>query len=272
MDGRIFSIEEFSTFDGPGIRMTVFLKSCPLKCAWCHNPEGQKYEIEYYRNPNGCLNCNNCLTDGKFSENSINACKRNLIRKFGEDVSAKALCDKILKNQKILNMNNGGVTFSGGEPLNQSEFLIECLENLKDKVHTCVQTCGYSENFEKVLNKTDMFLYDLKLIDKNEHLKYCGTDNEIIIKNYKLLAKSKTPFITRVPLITGITDTKENITSIAELLKSVNVSYVEVLSYNNLAGAKYKGLLREYTLNIDNAKSTDAEKIFNEYGIEVKKV
>ncbi len=272
MQGRIFSLEEFSTFDGPGIRMTVFLKGCPLKCQWCHNPEGQKYEVEYYRNPNGCIGCNCCLVNGKLLENSISLCKRNLVRKFGEDISAQALCDKILKNEKILNMNNGGVTFSGGEPLNQSDFLIECIRLIKNKVHICVQTCGYSENFEKVLHEADMFLYDLKLIDNNEHIKYCGTDNEIIIENYKTLAKSKTPFITRVPLITGITDTKENITLIAKLLKSVNVSYVEVLPYNNFAGAKYKGLLREYTLNIDKLKSTDAEKIFNEYGIEVKKI
>lgn len=272
MKGRIFSIEEFSTFDGPGIRMTVFLKGCPLRCAWCHNPEGQRFESEYYRNPNGCINCNMCLFDGKITENSAKKCKRNLIKKFGEDFLANELCDRILKNAKVLSMNNGGVTFSGGEPLSQSEFLIECLDILKGRVHTCVQTCGYSKNFEKVIDKADMFLYDLKLIDENEHIKYCGTDNEIIIENYKTLAKSKTPFITRVPLITGITDTKENITLIAKLLKSVNVSYVEVLPYNNFAGAKYKGLLREYTLNIDKLKSTDAEKIFNEYGIEVKKI
>ncbi len=272
MAGRIFSIEEFSTFDGPGIRMTVFLKGCPLRCKWCHNPEGQRFEVEYYRNPNGCISCNNCLFEGKLTQNSTKKCKLNLIKTFGEDISAKDLCDKILKNERILTMNNGGVTFSGGEPLSQFDFLIECLDILKGKVHTCVQTCGYSKNFQKVIDKADMFLYDLKLIDSAEHLKYCGTDNKIIIENYKKLAKSKTPFITRVPLITGITDTAENIKAIAELLKSNNVSYVEVLPYNNFAGAKYKGLLREYSLNIDKTKSTNVEKIFSGYGIEVKKI
>ncbi len=272
MKGRIFSIEEFSTFDGPGIRMTVFLKGCPLSCKWCHNPEGQSFEKEFYRSPNGCANCNKCLIDGKLTEKSISLCKRNLVKQIGEDISPQDLFKKILKNKKVLDMNKGGVTFSGGEPLGQLDFLIQCLELLKGKVHTCVQTCGYSKNFDKVIDKADMFLYDLKLINENEHVKYCGTDNKIILENYKKLAESKKPFITRVPLITGITDTKENLTSIAEFLNSLNVSYVEVLPYNNFAGAKYKGLLKEYTPKIDENKSYNAETIFSQHGIKVEKI
>ncbi len=272
MQGRIFSIEEFSTFDGPGIRMTVFFKGCPLKCLWCHNPEGQSFLKEYYRSPNGCTGCNNCLIAGKLREESIFKCKRNLVRAFGEDVSADELCEKIIKNEMLLKMNSGGVTFSGGEPTGQMDFLIECLKKLKGRVHTCVQTCGYSEKFELVLENADMILYDLKLMDEKEHKRYCGTDNETILENYKRLAGSKIPFVTRIPLIPGITDTRNNLEKTAKFLKENNVNYIEALPYNALAGAKYKGLLREYGLEIDISKSVDPGKIFAQYGVKFKTV
>ncbi len=271
--GRIFSIEEFSTFDGPGIRMTVFLKGCPLKCAWCHNPEGQNVNTEYYRSPNGCLNCDNCLINGKLTKESINACKRNLVRAFGEDISSDELTEKILKNAKVLSMNGGGVTFSGGEPTMQHEFLLDCLKQLKGKVHTCIQTTGFTKKFKDFLPLADMFLYDIKLIDNDEHKKYCKQDNTIILENYKLLALSSVPFITRVALIPGITDTQKNLTDIALFLKEHGVNYVELLPYNNLAGAKYKGLLREYTLTPDlTASCKNPIELFNKFNITAKMI
>ena len=271
MAGRIFAIEEFSTFDGPGIRMTVFLKGCPLRCLWCHNPEGQETKIEYYRSPNGCLNCNKCLINGKLTKESINACKRNLVRTLGEDFSSDALCKKILKNASVLKMNGGGVTFSGGEPTLQNDFLLECLKMLKNKVHTCVQTTGFTDKFTDFLNIADMFLYDIKLIDNDLHKKYCKQDNKIILENYKTLASSSVPFITRVALIPSITDTSKNLTDIALFLNENNVNYVELLPYNNLAGAKYKGLLREYQLIPDSEVSCkDPVKLFKEFNITAK--
>ncbi len=185
-------------------------------------------------------------------------------------MSEDELCEKILKNERLLKMNSGGVTFSGGEPTGQVEFLTECLKKLKGKVHTCVQTCGYSEKFELLLENADMILYDLKLIDRDEHIKYCGTGNKIILENHERLAESQVPFITRIPLIPGITDTKENLEKVAIFLKKNKVTYIAALPYNELARAKYRGLLREYTLKTDITKSADPEKIFNQSGVKLK--
>lgn len=253
MQGTVFSIEEFSVYDGPGIRTTVFLKGCPLRCSWCHNPEGQSRGPEIVRSPNGCIGCNNCIRsavtrNGKlcFTEQSIKNCPMGLLRVCGEDMDSKALCDRILRNQSLL--KNGGVTFSGGEPFAQSEFLFQCLQELKGKVHTAIQTSGYceAEIFDKAIDKADYFLFDLKVVDDNMHKKYTGVSNRRILRNFSVLAKSGKDFVVRIPLIPGVTDTQENIAGIVKILKENRVRYVEMLPYNKMAGGKYKMLGREY--------------------------
>lgn len=278
MTGTVFSIEEFSVYDGPGIRTTVFLKGCPMRCEWCHNPEGQYREPEIIRSPNGCINCGNCIRNSYtengrvfFKEESILKCPKNLLRVCGDKFEAKELCETVLKNKMLL--TDGGVTFSGGEPLYQDEFLLECLTILKGKLHTAVQTSGFAkkEVFERVLNLADYFLFDLKLIDEEDHIKYTGVSNSRILENYSLLAKSGTEFVTRVPLIPGVTDTEGNIAKIAEFMKENSVSYCELLSYNKMAGSKYKMLMREYKPTFDESIPVNSrEEIFREYGINVK--
>lgn len=237
--GRIFSIEEFATFDGPGIRTTVFLKGCPLRCTWCHNPEGQHYLPEYVRSSNGCLACGACIAaasqnaDGsrQLTEASKNACPRQLIRLCGEEIPAAALCKRILENADILNATGGGVTFSGGEPLGQSAFLLECLSYLNKKVHRAIQTCGYAECsvFSDVLDHCEYVLFDLKIMDPAAHLEYCGVENAPIHKNYRALANSGVAFVTRVPLIPTVTDTPQNLEAIARFISELGVTYVELL-------------------------------------------
>ncbi len=277
MDGTVFSIEEFATFDGPGIRMTVFLKGCPLRCSWCHNPEGQNPQIEYIRSPNGCTHCNRCLEAGKhingsfiLTKESVSACPRNLVRACGEAYSSDRLCEIILKNAVILNKNGGGVTFSGGEPLMQSEFLLECCEKLKQKVHIAIQTAGFAkeEDFARVLKVADYFLYDIKLIDSAKHAHYVGAPNETILRNYESLVRSGVPFITRTPLIPGVTDTEENLRGIASYLHSLGVKEIELLPYNQYAGSKYSWLARDYRPDFDpDALYQYRPEIFADYKI-----
>ncbi|MBE5751843.1 MAG: radical SAM protein [Clostridiales bacterium] len=271
--GRIFSIEEFSTFDGPGIRTTVFLKGCPLKCAWCHNPEGQAFEKEYMRSPNGCLGCKKCEDEsGRLTEKSIGACPRNLVRAVGEEYTPQRLADKILKNAEILRASGGGVTFSGGEPLSQSQFIVDCVSRLNG-LHAALQTSGFAncETFESVLSVCDFVLYDLKIMDDDAHRQWCGVGNEKILKNYDLLVKSGKAFVTRIPLIPSVTDTRENLSAIARFIKDKGVEHAELLPYNKMAGGKYKALQRRYAPNFDETNvSQNPERFLAEYGIKAK--
>lgn len=271
MNGRIFSIEEFSVYDGPGIRTTVFMKGCPLRCSWCHNPEGQNNEIEIVKSPNGCIKCGACSDSGLLTEDSIKKCPMNLIRLCGENICSSVLCERLLKNRHLL--TGGGVTFSGGEPLMQHKFVTECIYNLKGKLHCAVQTSGYCEPdlFESVLDVADLFLFDLKIADDSEHIRYTGVSNQNILKNFETLAKSDVSFIVRIPLIPGVTDTAENISSIAEIMKECKVSYAELLPYNKMAGSKYKLVNREYKPGFDDQANPDIRKdIFESYNIKIK--
>lgn len=280
LTGRIFSVEEFATFDGPGIRMTVFLKGCPLHCTWCHNPEGQSFPMEFLRSPNGCTGCGACLDAGQrergtrcLTEASISACPRNLVRRCGEDITSVQLIDRIMKNARLL--SGGGVTFSGGEPLAQLPFLLEGLRLLEGRVHRAVQTSGYADSasFSQALSRCDYMLFDLKLMDSAQHKAFCGVDNGLILSNYARLARSGIPFVTRVPLIPTVTDTEENLSAIAEFMTGLGVDYVEVLPYNQLAGSKYSGLLRQYQPGFEQRPSrTDSAAIFARYGIHARQM
>lgn len=277
--GIVFSVEEFSVYDGPGIRTSVFLKGCPLRCSWCHNPEGQRAEPEIVRGPNGCIGCGNCIKTAEkkgdgyvLTEESIKKCPQNLIRHCGDEYTPGELCRKLLKNKVILS-RGGGVTFSGGEPFMQKDFLMECLSLLKGELHTAVQTCGYTDadTFARALELADYFLYDIKLVDNGLHKRYTGVSNERIQENFKTLAQSGKYFVVRVPLIPGVIDTEENITAIARLISSYGITYAELLPYNKMAGGKYKLAMREYKPDFDKtAESQPREDIFDKYNIKVK--
>lgn len=277
--GRIFAIEEFSTYDGPGIRMTVFLKGCPLRCMWCHNPEGQRYDKEMVRSPNGCLSCGACMRRGEaltgipsLVPESAEVCPRKLIRVSGEDITAEELCEKIRKNAPILNMSGGGVTFSGGEPLMQSDFVLQCAQMLRGTTSRALQTCGYADpsRFLRVLSECDYVLYDLKLMNDARHRHYTGVSNARILENYRLLAKSGVPFITRIPLIPTVNDTVDNIRETAALLRECGVKRIELLPYNQMAGGKYLMLGRTYDPEFNGTIKPEPHiDIFAQHGVEV---
>jgi pyruvate formate lyase activating enzyme len=281
-EALIFSIEEFSVFDGPGIRTTVFLKGCPLRCEWCHNPEGQSFENAIVRSTNGCIGCGECLrraerVDGcvRFTEDGIANCPQNLLRYSAKEYTGEELTALLSKNFAILNASGGGITFSGGEPLANAEFLLECLDLTEGRVNRAVQTSGFAsqEVFERVLDRCDYMLFDLKLADGDMHKRYTGVSNQKILSNFATLAKSGKNFVVRMPMIPTVTDTEENIRGICEILLKNGVKYVELLPYNKLAGAKYSLVDREYMPSFDAcAESNMRFDIFAEYGIKAVKM
>lgn len=275
----VFSIEEFSTFDGPGIRTTVFLKGCPMRCEWCHNPEGQSMENQIIKAQSGCSGCGSCIKAAEvigdmleYTDRSIAVCPNRLLRYAAEMYTPKQLVEQVSQNLDILNATRGGVTFSGGEPLMQHEFLYECLKLLKGKTSRALQTSGFCkpEIFRKILSECDYILYDIKLVDENEHIKYTGVSNENILKNLEILVQSGKEFVIRTPLIPGVTDTEENLTCIADLLVKNRISYIELLPYNKFAGGKYAAVSMEYRPSFDeHVEPQPREEIFKKRAIKV---
>ena len=278
--GRIFSVEEFTVFDGPGIRTSVFLKGCPLHCSWCHSPEGQSSYPQFLKNPNGCLGRGAC-TDialkktGKkeLTAESAEVCPRGLIRLAGEEVTPDDIFDRIIKNEQFYVSSGGGVTFSGGEPLMQADFLIECLDLFEGRIHRCVQTSGHcpSDKFKAVAERTDLFLYDIKLVNSEKMHRYTGGDSKLIINNLQHLVNTEKDFIIRIPLIPGVTDTDENISDIISLLKNLDIEYAEAMPYNSMAGAKYPLAGKAFTPDYDhNAKVKIPSEAFEKNGIRLR--
>ncbi len=271
MKGRIFSIEEFSTFDGPGARCTVFLKGCPLRCQWCHNPEGQSFQSQILRSPNGCIGCGTCERTG-MTEESIPLCPMHLLRKCGEEHTPESLVEKLKPNLDMVALMGGGITFSGGEPLSQHRFLTECLRLLEGRTHRALQTSGYAEPpvFEEVLPHLEYVLFDLKLMDEERHRHYTGVSNRNILQNYRLLARSGVPFITRIPVIPGVNDSEENYHATCRFMRQNGATRIELLPYNKAAGAKYRSTGRSYEVDFDpEAEPCFHEELFRKYDIEV---
>jgi len=242
MIGHIFDIKKFALHDGPGIRTTIFLKGCPLRCWWCHNPESIK---QIPQNGNS-ISKGNC-------EDSVNS----LTRKY----NVEEVYDIIKKDLVFYDESGGGATFSGGEPLIQVFFLEEILQVCKDNsISTTVDTCGYvpTDSFMKIYNYTDLFLYDLKLFNDELHKKYTGVSNKSILENLEYLNSVNANIIVRIPLIPDITDTKENLKSISNYLLNLNnVNRIDLLPYNKLAEDKYRRLNQESKLGNLESQSTD---------------
>ncbi len=276
----VFSIEEFSVYDGPGIRTTVFLKGCPMRCNWCHNPEGLSPKIQVVKSPNGCLHCGACIRVCEHKEGCvacgkcISVCPRGLIRYSGTVYTSKQLFEKLEKNSDYLKQAGGGVTFSGGECMLYADFLCEIIPMLKEiGVHTAIQTSGYAseEDFLKVVSVVDYVMFDLKVMDKDSAVKYTGKSNERILENFELLKASGVPFMVRTPLIPGVTDTEENLTAIAEKVKDSGALGIELLPYNKMAGSKYAMAGMEYRPKFDERQEVNADvDLFLRYKIKAR--
>lgn len=275
--GTVFDIKQMAIYDGPGIRTTVFLKGCPLRCMWCHNPEGLSYAPQLMVSDNNCLHCGACIracpNGGRTCTacgQCIRACPQGLRKLCGARYEAAALAEKLLRDRDYLTAMGGGVTFSGGEPTGQPEFLLELLERTA-AMHRAIETSAYCSGtvFSAVLARVDYVMMDLKLMDPERHRHYTGVPNEPILDNLERLKKSGKPFRIRIPVIPGVNDTDENFEQTAlRLLDAPTLEQVELLPYHVTAGAKYAMVGRQYQPEFDTAAAPNLNtEIFLRHGI-----
>ena len=245
--GIVFDIKEFTIHDGPGIRTTVFMKGCPLSCMWCHNPEGQSRRPQIIR--------------GLAGE-----------RVAGQEYAATELAALLNQQADILRANEGGVTFSGGEPLLQAEFIVEVIDLLPG-VHILLDTSGYGNqrDFRCLVDRSNLVFFDLKLIDGAAHRRYTGCDNDLILENLQILSSSGKPFVIRVPLVPGVTDGDENLAAIAKtVLRLPGLLQVDLLPYNQAAGSKYQCAGMEFRADYDETRPLNINTmLFERSGLRV---
>lgn len=262
--GIIFDIMRYAIRDGPGIRTTVFLKGCPLACKWCQNPESQRLEPEKV----------DAIDRRKYS--NLFYTKDGSI--IGRQVTVSQIMAEVNKDRIFYEYSGGGVTFSGGEPLMQPNFLLDLLKASKKKgLHTTLDTSGHASwvVLRRILKYVDLFLYDLKLMDERAHQKYTGEGNELILDNLKRLVRNEANIIVRIPVITGITDKHENIRKIGEFVRSIKgIEELQLLPYNYLCKDKYQRMKREYAMqHIKPTPDGSLRKIKTQletYGLRVK--
>lgn len=260
--GIIFDIKRYAIHDGPGIRTTVFMKGCPLACRWCHNPEGIHPAPFWTYRKDRCIRCGACVENcpqqalalevqGIVSSGALcsrcftctEICPAEARQKVGRKVTAQELLGEIKKDIPFFDTSGGGVTFSGGEPLMQAEFLIASLKMCGgEHIHRVVDTTGHidSETLMAVAAHTDLFLYDLKMMDSAKHEKYTGVTNRLILDNLKQLTRQGAGLIIRLPLIPGVNDDADNLDQTGAFLSRLQgIKKLDLLPYHDFQKSKY---------------------------------
>lgn len=252
--GLVYDIRSFSVNDGPGIRKTIFLKGCPLRCSWCHNPESFEFKPRKW-----------------FKDEKTGSYSLSKMQVIGKYYTPDEIIKEVVADLPFFEQSGGGITLSGGEPLSQAEFAYQILlRSQQNGIHTCLDTSGFApwQDVEKVAAVTDLFLYDLKLADTDLHKKYTGKDNSLILENLMRLRFLNCDLHIRIPLVEGITDTPANLDGLKKIIEKLsNLKRIDLLPYHTIAKMKYRRLNLPYDLEeMPEYPVEKAEAILQSFG------